>query len=82
MRRAERCVYLCTGAALTSLLLPWTPTWTRLGLHPEWPSLAVLVLIAVIANVSAVQRLRVVAQNLRLRNPSTALPGQEPALQR
>jgi CDP-diacylglycerol--glycerol-3-phosphate 3-phosphatidyltransferase len=65
MRRVERCVYLCGGAAVTSLLQPWQARWTAMHLHPEWPMLAVLVLIAVVANASAVQRLRAVAQGLR-----------------
>lgn len=65
MRRVERCVYLCGGAAITSLLQPWQATWQRMHLHPEWPMLAVLVLIAVVGNASAVQRLRIVARALR-----------------
>ncbi len=73
MRRAERCVYLTAGAALTSLWQPLSdlvpslaPAWAPFRLHPEWPSLAALILVAVVANVSAVQRLRVVAQSLRI----------------
>jgi phosphatidylglycerophosphate synthase len=61
MRRAERAVYLTTGAALAPLA---GEAATRFAL-PAWsadvPPCAALFLIALVGNVSAVQRLRAIA---------------------
>lgn len=71
MRRVERCVYLCAGAAITSFAplwpLPasWQPTPQRLP--AAWPMLAVLALIAVVANVSAIRRQSALARAVRSR---------------
>ncbi len=62
MRRAERAVCLCLGAILTAPL-QWL---ARAGGLPDWvgrlPLLAALALIAVVANVSAIRRLRGLAR--------------------
>ena len=67
MRRPERAVYLILGAGLSELsggLLENTnPSSAALG----YPMIVALGLVAVIANVSSIQRLRSVAKFLRLR---------------
>lgn len=71
MRRVERCVYLCLGAAITSFasLWPLPSSWqsTPHRLPPAWPMLAVLGLIAVVANVSAIRRQAALARAVRSR---------------
>jgi CDP-diacylglycerol--glycerol-3-phosphate 3-phosphatidyltransferase len=61
MRRAERAVCLCTGVALVA---PFAAL-ARLSLAPLWaanaPIVVALTLIAVVANVSAIRRLRALA---------------------
>jgi CDP-diacylglycerol--glycerol-3-phosphate 3-phosphatidyltransferase len=73
MRRQERAVYLAVGAALVPVA---QAAADRLGL-PEWvgevPLLLVLVLIAVVGNVSAVRRLRAIASAVA--RPSSRSPG-------
>jgi len=62
MRRAERAVFLCAGVAATPVFA-WATADSDL---PDWaaraPLLAALASIAVVANVSAVRRLRFIAQ--------------------
>jgi phosphatidylglycerophosphate synthase len=63
MRRAERAVCLCVGTILT----PPVQWLTRTDGLPEWvgglPLLAAIALIAVVANVSAIRRLRLLASS-------------------
>lgn len=65
MRRQERAVYLVVGAGLVPIA---TAVCLRTGL-PVWlarmPLFAVLGLVAVVGNVSAVRRLRVIAGEVR-----------------
>ncbi len=68
MRRAERAVCLCVG---TLLAAPWQAPWPWLtagygvpARTEPWPVLASLTVIAVVANVSAVRRFRVIARGV------------------
>jgi len=70
MRRAERSVYMLVGAGLVPL---WVliarsdaPIWWR-----EAPLMLALVLLAVIGNLSAFQRTRVMMQRLRARDAAS-----------
>jgi CDP-diacylglycerol--glycerol-3-phosphate 3-phosphatidyltransferase len=73
MRRAERAVYLLTGAGLTS--------WSRflfdgLPSHAlrELPIIVALALVAVVTNLSAVQRFTALARALRAREATPPVP--------
>lgn len=62
MRRAERAVCLCLATTVTAFWLPWASDY---GL-PSWlgtlPVLLAVLVIAVVANISAVRRLRLLAR--------------------
>jgi CDP-diacylglycerol--glycerol-3-phosphate 3-phosphatidyltransferase len=66
MRRAERAACLCAGAVLT----PPFALWARRSSHAGWievlPLIVALLLIAVIANASAVRRLHALARQSAL----------------
>jgi CDP-diacylglycerol--glycerol-3-phosphate 3-phosphatidyltransferase len=63
MRRAERAVCLCLATAMTAL---WNPSWVAgaglPGAPEALPVLIAVALIAVVANISAVRRLRFLAR--------------------
>jgi CDP-diacylglycerol--glycerol-3-phosphate 3-phosphatidyltransferase len=65
MRRQERAVYLAVGVALVPIV---AAVCARTGL-PErlssWPLFAVLALVAVVGNASAIRRLRLIAEAVR-----------------
>jgi phosphatidylglycerophosphate synthase len=67
MRRADRAVCLCVGAGATGVL-GWAAHHSRL---PEWlvraPLLAALAMVAVVANGSAIRRLRSLGSLARVR---------------
>ena len=67
MRRVERAVYLGIGAALVPMAAALAERWHLPGWAARAPILAALLLVAVVANVSAVWRLRAVARVLRAR---------------
>ena len=76
MRRAERAVALCVGVAMTPVFA-WAAAESSL---PAWaheaPILVAMALIAVVANVSAVRRLRFIARGSAVagaRRPVVAL---------
>jgi CDP-diacylglycerol---glycerol-3-phosphate 3-phosphatidyltransferase len=72
MRRQERAVYLVIGVALVPIA---AATCARFGL-PLWlgraPLFAVLALVAIVGNVSAIRRLRAVAEEVRKPTPAWA----------
>ncbi len=72
MRRQERAVYLVLGVALVPIT---AAVCARAGL-PSWvarvPLFAVLALVAVVGNVSAVRRLRTIADVVRKIGPARA----------
>ncbi len=68
MRRSERAVFLLLGCGLSSLSPAWlasatSPSWVR-----EWPVVVAVVLVAVIANLSAIYRLTVGLRSLNARS--------------
>jgi phosphatidylglycerophosphate synthase len=81
MRRAERGVYLLFAAALTSVthtVFADTPSHAL----RELPMLTVLILVAVVTNVSVVQRFKLLAETVQARRPgaSTAPAAPEPGI--
>ena len=78
MRRAERAVYLMTGAGLTAFTRAAFPTSPSHALR-ELPILVALSLVAVVTNVSAIQRFAAIAAVLRARHTaSTSSTGATP----
>jgi CDP-diacylglycerol--glycerol-3-phosphate 3-phosphatidyltransferase len=77
MRRAERAVALCVGVALTPVF-GWATAHSTVPVWAEYaPIFASLSLIAVVANVSAVRRLRFIALGsaaIQARRPVMPLP--------
>jgi CDP-diacylglycerol--glycerol-3-phosphate 3-phosphatidyltransferase len=62
MRRAERAVCLCLATVVTALWLPWATSSGLPGWAGALPVLVAVTLIAVVANISAVRRLRLLAR--------------------
>lgn len=67
MRRPERSLYLILGAALSPITIPWLEATRELPIPIGHPMVAALCLVAVLANVSAVERLWAVAREVRSR---------------
>jgi phosphatidylglycerophosphate synthase len=65
MRRPERAFYLILGAALSPL--PWFEPQEYATIPVAFPMVFALVIVAVLANISAIERLYTVAQAIRLR---------------
>jgi hypothetical protein len=59
MRRTERAVYLTLGAVLTPV-----SQWVT-GMETPYPMIAAVALVAVLSNVSAVQRLISIAASVK-----------------
>jgi len=62
MRRAERAVCLCLATAMTAVWHPWVTGTGLPGGTEALPVLIAVSLIAVVANISAVRRLRLLAR--------------------
>jgi CDP-diacylglycerol--glycerol-3-phosphate 3-phosphatidyltransferase len=62
MRRAERAVCLCLATVLTAVWLPWSESNGLPGWAGALPVLVAVSVIAIAGNVSAVRRLRFLAQ--------------------
>jgi len=77
MRRPERAFYLILGAALSPL--PWFSPPDYSSLPMAYPMVFALVLVAVLANISAIERLYTVAHALRLREEAAAEAASNPA---
>jgi phosphatidylglycerophosphate synthase len=67
MRRPERAVYLILGAALSALTIPWLETHGESGIHIGYPMVAALGLVALVANVSSIERFWSIATAVRRR---------------
>ena len=67
MRRPERAVYLILGAALSALSVPLLESPGETPVPVAYPMVLALGFVALVANVSSVQRLRAVARALRSR---------------
>jgi phosphatidylglycerophosphate synthase len=72
MRRPERAVYLTLGAALSALSVPWLETQREFSIPIGYPMVLGLGLVAVVANVSSIERLWSVAKEIRLREKRAA----------
>ena len=73
MRRGERAVYLLVGAAFTPFASALFATRRRSSLR-ELPIILALAIVAVVANVSVVQRLAAIIAALRARDKAPAAP--------
>lgn len=65
MRRQERAVYFVLGTGLIPIVAAASTRWGLPAFIDRWPLLAMLALVAVVGNVSAVRRLRTVAEAVR-----------------
>ncbi|HTQ46267.1 MAG TPA: CDP-alcohol phosphatidyltransferase family protein [Polyangiaceae bacterium] len=81
MRRQERAVYFVLGAGFVPVVAAAATRWGLPAFVDRWPLLAMLALVAVVGNVSAVRRLRAVADAVRKPAPeplSRPSPGWRP----
>lgn len=67
MRRPERALYLILGAALSPLTIPWFEAHRDYAAPFGHPMVITLCLVAVLANVSAIERLWAIAKIMRVR---------------
>ncbi len=65
MRRPERALYLTLGAALSPITIPWFETYREFSIPIGHPMVMALCLVAVVANVSAIERMWAIAKVLR-----------------
>jgi CDP-diacylglycerol--glycerol-3-phosphate 3-phosphatidyltransferase len=72
MRRGERAAYLIVGCALTPVAQTLFANSPSLALH-ELPIILALTIVAVVANISVVQRLTAVAEALRARDKAQSM---------
>lgn len=76
MRRGERAAYLIFGAAFTPVSKALFANSPSLALH-ECPIILTLTIIAVVSNISVVQRLGTVIELLRAKDKAPAAPAPE-----
>ncbi len=67
MRRPERAIYLILGAALSPITIPWFETIREYPIAVGHPMVAAVALIAVLSNLSALERLYAVSKIIRER---------------
>src|SRR6266513_1366949 len=67
MRRPERAVYLTAGAALSAVSTSWFETAREFSSPLGYPMVLALGMVAVLGNVSSIERLWSIAKALRLR---------------
>lgn len=67
MRRPERAIYLILGATLSPVTIPWFETVREFPVPIGHPMVLAVGLVAVLANVSAVERLWITARMMRAR---------------
>lgn len=72
MRRPERAFYLILGAALSPVTIPWFEATSDFPVPIGHPMVLALCLVAVLANVSAIERLWTVAHAMRVREAEAA----------
>ncbi len=72
MRRAERVVYLTLGATLSAVTVPWLETRPVRPVAVGYPMILALVLVAIVANISAIERFRSIAKSVRYREKDAA----------
>jgi phosphatidylglycerophosphate synthase len=76
MRRAERAVYLLVAACLTPFTRSLFASGPSHALR-ELPMIFALILVAIVTNLSVVQRFEVIAGTLRARQPGQPMPTSE-----
>jgi CDP-diacylglycerol---glycerol-3-phosphate 3-phosphatidyltransferase len=67
MRRPERAVYLTLGATLSALTIPWLEIHREFSVPLGYPMVMALGLVAVVANVSSIERFWSIAKAIRVR---------------
>jgi len=67
MRRPERAVYLTLGAALSAVTIAWLESQREFSIAIGYPMVIALGLVAVVGNVSSIERLWSVAKAIRVR---------------
>lgn len=67
MRRPERAAYLIAGALLSPVVIPWLEPIRKYPVELGYPMVAAVALVAVLSNISSVERLWAVAKSLRTR---------------
>jgi CDP-diacylglycerol---glycerol-3-phosphate 3-phosphatidyltransferase len=73
MRRPERAVYLTLGAALSAVTIPLFETAHReFSVPAGYPMVIALGLVAVVGNISSIQRFRSIAKTVRVREKDLA----------
>jgi phosphatidylglycerophosphate synthase len=80
MRRPERAVYLGGGAALSAITMPWLEAPRDGASAVGYPMVVALAVVAVAANVSAVERFWSISGALRARQKPRAKTPAEPAI--
>ncbi len=74
MRRPERAVYLAAGAALSAITMPWLEAGGDGAAAVGYPMVLALAVVAVAANISAVERFWSIAGTLRARQKPALKP--------
>ncbi|HKA34820.1 MAG TPA: CDP-alcohol phosphatidyltransferase family protein [Candidatus Binatia bacterium] len=72
MRRPERAVYLGGGAMLSAITMPWLESPRDGAIAIGYPMVVALAVVAVAANISAVERFWSIARTLRAREKPAA----------
>ncbi len=67
MRRPERALYLILGAALSPITIPLWETYREFSIPIGHPMVMALCLVAVVANVSSIERFWAIARSVRIR---------------
>lgn len=71
MRRPERAVYLGAGAALSAITIPWLEAPRDGTAAVGYPMVVALAIVAVAANISAIERFWSIAKTLRAREKAS-----------
>ena len=80
MRRPERAVYLILGAASSSVTIPWLETYREPSVKVGLPMVVALGLVALVANISAIERFWSIAKAVRARETDLSRAGATKAL--
>ena len=72
MRRPERAVYLTLGATLSAITIPLFETHPDFSTPIGYPMVMALGLVAVVANVSSIERFLSIAKDIRVREKDLA----------
>jgi phosphatidylglycerophosphate synthase len=74
MRRPERAFYLTLGAALSPVTIPWLEASRDYPIAMAHPMVVALCLVAVLANVSAIERLWTISKIVKARKKAQNIP--------